>query len=250
MERPSLTLVPKPRIIKRDRSIIISLDLLLDRSEEVVEKTQDIDEVGAYKIPAISGLEGWISWVDTLRICTNKPLIYDHQKAGTDVPDTAEKFMESLSAAEFDAVILSPRTNDYETQEAWIKAAQKQELGVIVGGEMTHMENPAHYVEILDIYSDAVYLGVTDFVVPGNKPESIKRIREIVESKVKNPTFYAPGFGEAQGGDLAESAKVAGERFHAIVGRGIYWNTEEDRYNNADEMRKATLNLVKNFDKI
>ena len=234
MKRPSLTLVPKPRIIKRDRSLILALDLLLDRSKEVVEKTQNIDEVGAYKIPAISGLEGWINWVDTLRICTNKPLIYDGQKAGTDVPDTAEKFMESLSAAEFDAVILCPRTNDYATQEARIKAAQKQELGVIVGGEMTHIENPAHYAEILDIFSDAVDLGVTDFVVPGNRPESIKKIRERVLKEVKDPIFYAPGFF-SQGGDITESAKVAGERFHAIVGRGIY---------EADDIRKATLDLA------
>jgi len=38
---------------------------------------------------------------------------------------------------------------------------------------------------------------------------------------VKDLTLYVPGF-VAQGGMISEVAKVAGPRWHAIVGRAIY----------------------------
>ena len=165
---------------------------------------------------------------------TNKPLIYDHQKAATDVPYTAKKFMECLSAAEFSAVILFPRVNDYEVQKAWIKAAFEEDLGVIIGGKMTHQKEYPPLREIEEIYSIATELGVLDFVVPGNEPDFINHIRKFIENEGINPTFYAPGFA-TQGGDITESSKVAGERFHAIIGREIY---------EAKDIRQATLDLA------
>lgn len=220
-------------IISIDKSIILACDVSLEKFEEIVKQTADIEKVGGYKIPATSGFKGWVNWVDTARTYTSKPLIYDHQKAATDIPDTAKKFMDCLSAADFDAVILFPRVNDYEVQKAWIEAAFEQDLGVIVGGEMTHQKEYYLY-EINKIYSTAIHLGVSDFVVPGNRPDDIKRIRESLEKREISPTFYAPGFG-IQGGDITKSSKAAGERFHAIVGRGIY---------QANDIKKATLDLA------
>jgi orotidine-5'-phosphate decarboxylase len=76
--------------------------------------------------------------------------------------------------------------------------------------------------EALDeIYLLAAKLGVNNFVVPGNKPERILHYRKILEDKVSELTFYAPGF-IAQGGIITEAAKCAGPRWHAIVGRAIY----------------------------
>jgi len=51
--------------------------------------------------------------------------------------------------------------------------------------------------------------------------EKIKQVRELVEAEGVSPVFYAPGF-IAQGGKIEAAAKVAGDRFHGIVGRGIY----------------------------
>jgi len=85
---------------------------------------------------------------------------------------------------------------------------------------------------IMEMYLNAANLGVSDFVVPGNKPDDIRRIRETLEQRGVSPTFYAPGF-VAQGGSISDAAKVAGDSWHAIVGRGIYkaeenllWNTQ------------------------
>ena len=43
----------------------------------------------------------------------------------------------------------------------------------------------------------------------------------VVEAEGASPVFYAPGF-IAQGGKISDAAKAAGERFHGIVGRGVY----------------------------
>ena len=73
-----------------------------------------------------------------------------------------------------------------------------------------------------DMYEIAARRGVTDFVVPGNKPDRINHYRElIIKCGISEPIFYSPGL-VAQGGDITESAKAAGKRFHAIVGRRIY----------------------------
>ena len=59
------------------------------------------------------------------------------------------------------------------------------------------------------IYELAAKKGISDFVVPGNKPEKITEYREVVEHYCKEPCFYSPGL-IAQGGNLTESARAAG----------------------------------------
>lgn len=224
------------KIIQREKSIIPACDVPLDLYEKIVKDTTDVDCVGAYKIGFELGLSyGLPKVVELTRKYNDKPIIYDHQKAGTDIPATGKKFARIMRNAGVDAVILFPRTNDYKTHEAWVKASQDQGLGVIVGGEMTHQQNPPHYSEIMDIYSDAASFGVKDFVVPGNKPESIRRIRVVIEDEIEltNVAYYAPGF-VAQGGVISEGAKAAGKRFHAIVGRTVY---------TAQDIRKAAVDL-------
>ncbi|MDO8564021.1 MAG: hypothetical protein Q7R87_03360 [Nanoarchaeota archaeon] len=72
-----------------------------------------------------------------------------------------------------------------------------------------------------EMYRIAARAGVNNFVVPGNKPEVIKDVRSIIEAEGVSPIFYAPGF-VAQGGKIADAARVAGNNFHGIVGTAIY----------------------------
>ena len=67
----------------------------------------------------------------------------------------------------------------------------------------------------------AAQAGVRDFVVPGNKPEKISKYKKHIESFGVAPVLYSPGL-ISQGGEISESAKAAGEKWHAIVGRAIY----------------------------
>lgn len=178
--------------------------------------------------------------VEIAREYTDKPIIYDHQKAGTDIPEMGKKFMEACKKAGADAVILFTQAGP-ETEKTWIKAAKEEDLGVIVGGLMTHpkyVRSEGGYLvdkAVIEMYLNAAELGVTDFAVPGNRPEDIKRIRDKLESKEIAPTFYAPGF-VAQGGEITEAAKVAGNYWHAIVGRAIY---------RAEDIKKAALELTR-----
>src|SRR3989338_555255 len=214
------------RVIKLERSIIPSCDVSdLEKLNQLVKETCSVKGIGAYKI----GLElclkfGIPAVVREIRNNTQLPIIYDHQKAGNDIPELGEKFAEAVKGV--DAVILFPFAGP-ETEKEWIKACKKAKLGVIVGGEMTHLafsEEEGGFIsqkESLRIYEIAAEKGINNFVVPGNKPEKIKLYRAFLEARGIKPIFYSPGL-IAQGGSITESAKAAGNNWHAIVGRALY----------------------------
>lgn len=215
------------KIIGRDRSVIPACDVeTLEQFEELVRQTADVDGIGGYKIGFELGYLGLAKVVETARKHTQKSIIFDHQKAGTDIPDTGRNYARLMKRAGVDTVIFFPQAGP-ETERAWIYHALDNGLKVIVGGRMTH---PAYSVSeggfitdegALEMYRIAARAGVNNFVVPGNKPEVIKQVKELVESEGVSPVFYAPGF-IAQGGKIEAAAKAAGDRFHGIVGRGIY----------------------------
>jgi orotidine-5'-phosphate decarboxylase len=213
-------------IIKTNRSIIPACDLAtLEALETLVKHTCSVKGVGGYKI----GFElvipfGMKAVVTTIRRHTHLPIIYDHQKAGTDIPDTGEKFMKACKGV--DAVILFPQAGP-ETEKRWIEAAQKEGLGVLIGGEMTHpkfLESEGGFIRNgapRAIYELAASLGVRDFVVPGNKPDRIAEYRKLFETMGIKPVFYSPGM-ITQGGDISDAARAAGHEWHAIIGRALY----------------------------
>ena len=213
-------------LIKLNKSIIPSCDVSdLGKLRELVKETCSVKGIGAYKI----GLElvmrcGIPAVAEAIRKETDLPIIYDHQKAANDIPDLGEKFAKAAKGA--DAVILFPFTGA-ETEKAWIKACKKEKLVVIVGGEMTHkgfLESEGGFIsekESMRIYEVASEEKVSDYVVPGNKPDRIRAYKAFLESKGVKPVFYSPGL-ITQGGDINESAMATGERWHAIVGRALY----------------------------
>ena len=226
-------------IIKLKKSIIPSCDVdSLEKLSRLVIATCSVKGVGAYKI----GFElvipfGMAKVVKTIRKITKLPIIYDHQKAGTDIPDTGEKFMKACKNV--DAVILFPQAGP-ETEIAWIKAAQQSKMNIIVGGEMTHQAYLKEAGGFIDdnapkrMYEIAASMGITDFVIPGNKPEKSMEYVKIIKNKIKNPVFYSPGL-IPQGGCITDLAKKL-DSWHAIIGRAIY---------EAKDMRKAAEEFAK-----
>lgn len=227
-------------IIGIDRSIIPACDVKIDKYEQIIRETSNIPLVGGYKVGTALALSvGLRAIVEIARKYTNKPLIYDHQKAANDIPDTGKEFAAVVKESGINAVILFPLAGP-ATQTAWIQSAQELGLKVIVGGYMTHerfLVSEGGYVAdaaVDKIYSNSTYQGISDYVVPGNKPEIIQRLRSLLLEKGVDPVLYAPGF-ISQGGTLSEAALVAGPRWHAIVGRAIY---------EARDIYKATLSLT------
>lgn len=231
------------KIIKLDKSIIPACDVpTLEKLNQLVKETCSVDVVGAYKI----GLELVIPFgikrvIETIRAYTGLPIIYDHQKAATDIPDLGVKFIQACKGV--NAVIIFPQSGPV-TEEEWIKAAQKEKLGIIVGGEMTHPGYLKKDNGFIDdeapkkIYEIAAKLGVKDFVVPGNKPEKIIEYKTFLESFNIEPVLYSPGL-ITQGGSLTESAKMAGKYWHAIIGRALY--EAKDINKAAKELAKALI---------
>ncbi|MFH0799191.1 MAG: orotidine 5'-phosphate decarboxylase / HUMPS family protein [Pseudomonadota bacterium] len=226
-------------IIDIPRSIIPACDCDALRYEALVKATADLPGIGGYKLGFVLALSiGLPKAVEIARRHTKKTLIYDHQKAGTDIPDTGKAFARVCREAGINAVILFPQAGP-ETERAWIDYALGEEMGVIVGGLMTHkkyVRSDGGYIAdeaIIEMYEKAANLGVNDYVVPGNNPEAIKKIRAMLVREHSHPVFYSPGF-VAQGGEISEAAAAAGESYHAIVGRGIYA---------ADDMRRAAEEL-------
>lgn len=214
------------QIIKQERSVIPACDVSLEEFEKLVEQTADIPGIGGYKIPGTSGRKGWETWVETARKHTNKPLIYDHQKAATDIPDQGKQFMKDVKESGFDAVILFPQAGP-ETERAWIYHALNEGLGIIVGGRMTHpayTQSEGGFITdegAMEMYRIAARAGISNFVVPGNKIEVIEEVKKVIEAEGVEPIFYSPGF-IAQGGKIEDAAKVIGRTWHAIIGKGIF----------------------------
>ena len=211
----------------------------LDKLTKLVKATCSVKGVGAYKI----GFEliipfGMEKVVKAIRKITKLPIIYDHQKAGTDIPEMGSKFMKACKYV--DAVILFPQAGP-ETEVAWIKAAQQAKMNVIIGGEMTHQAFLKEAGGFIDdnapkrMYEIAASMGVVDFVIPGNKPEKLLDYVNLIKNKIKNPVFYSPGL-ITQGGSISDLAKKL-DSWHAIIGRAIY--EAKDMRKAAEEMAKA-----------
>jgi orotidine-5'-phosphate decarboxylase len=223
------------------KSIVVACDFAsMSSLERVVSKTFDLDGVGGYKIGFGLALRyGLPSIVDSIRTYTNKPVIYDHQKGGTDVPHTGAIFAEIMVEAKADYTILFPFSGP-STEIAWIEALLKKGIIPIVGAVMTipdFLKKDGGHIDegsALRIFDIAASHGVRDFVLPGNKPDIILDYMHRVEKMAPSSTYFLPGLG-TQGGDIQQCAKVMGENWHAIVGRSIY---------EAKDVRAATLSLI------
>ena len=239
------------RLIEKDKGIIPACDVPLDKFEDIVKATKDIDKVVAYKIGFEALADGLNNWVKTARKHTDKPIIYDHQKAMTDIPDTGKRFAEIIKNAGADAIIGFPLSGP-STQLEWIHSAFENDLEVLIGGEMTHPRfKKSEGGNIADETLVRTYVlgakaGVNNFVVPGNKPDRIALYKSEIEKAVEGikPSFYSPGL-VAQGGVISEATKVAGDRWYGIVGRGIYGDFEKlGRYFSEKEIRDAAFDHV------
>jgi len=170
---------------------------------------------------------------EVIRSISSKPIIYDHQKAATDIPDTGKLFVRVMKESGIDEVILFPQAGP-ATEEAWIKAVQEAGLKVIVGGIMTHpqyRESEGGYLKdaaVVDMYRLAYGAGVRDFVVPLTKPLATREIFEQAGLD-EGCRFYSPGYGK-QGGDPAAFDFL--RTHYLIIGRALLNSASPEEYLN------------------
>jgi orotidine-5'-phosphate decarboxylase len=234
------------RFIKYEKSIIPACDVLqIEDFRRLIKQTHDVEGIGAYKVGSILAIRyGLPALVQVVRELTDLPIIYDHQKSMTDIPGLGKDFATAVKESGANALIGFPQSGP-ATQEAWIKDCNELELEVIIGGEMTHprfKRSEGGYIadDALDeIYLLGARLGVNNFIVPGNKTERVVHYRKILQPIVDSLSIYATGF-VAQGGVITDTAKVAGDYWHVIVGRGIY--AAKDIHTAAKEMVSQLFN--------
>jgi len=235
-------------IIPLKKSVIVACDVgRISELDQLVAATAHVEGIGGYKVGWRLAIRDLEKAVYTVERYTSKPVVYDGQKFGNDIPEIGVEFARDLASCNVKAVIIFPFAGPV-TQRVWTEACLKEGLRVIIGGEMTHrgfLEADGGYIRNTapnDIYKLGAEMGIRDFVVPGNKPATVQHYREHIDgicarTDHKESCLYAPGFIN-QGGDVTETGKVAGENWHAIVGSAIY------KQNGMDAMRAAAEKVV------
>lgn len=179
-------------------------------------------EVGGLKIGSLLvwkyGLGKVVSEIKTM---CDFPVIFDAQKAGTDIPSIIEEQVKLASDIGVDAFIASALGAGSKTLESFVKASLKRNLVPIVVLEMTHPMANAFLREDAGkkVLTQCLEMGVENFVAPGNSPERIRMYRNLASEMHKTMKVFSPGIGPQGGGP--DTAVEAGADF-VIVGRSIY----------------------------
>ena len=216
-------------VMQRNRGIILAADVTtLAELRTLAELVSTVEEVAAIKVGFSLALRhGLPAVVSAVNAVARLSVIYDHQKAGTDIPRMGKPFALACRDAGAQGVIFFPQAGP-KTLEGFVSAAFECELTPIVGLVMTHqayLQSEGGYLADdapESMCKTAVGLGVTSFVLPGTKPDVIKRFATGPLDIVKPATIMTPGIG-SQGGSLRSALEAAGQhRYFAIIGSAIY----------------------------
>jgi len=222
-------------MFEREHGVIVACDVVeMERLEALVESTYGIEGIVGYKLGANLAIEYGLKEIVGFIKKYGLPVIYDHQKAGTDIPRMGDIFAEACKNASIDGVIIFPQAGP-STEKAFIDAIRKRNMHVMVGGEMTH---EAYLVEdggfIIDtapstIYEIAAKNGAEYFILPGNKPEAIKKYHMLITGIINEPKYAMPGIGR-QGGEIEKTFSILrGYSAYAIVGSAIYKSEDMEK---------------------
>lgn len=214
--------------IAASHGVICATDL--DDLETIARLLDAIDPVEGlvgYKFGSLLTLRfGLAAVVKAFRGLTSKWLIYDHQKAGLDIPSMASEFVAICRDAGMDALILFPLAGPGSVN-AFVGATLEAGLVPIVGGALPlpdYLAPVGGFVaeDALSRILDRAYtLGARDFIIPATDAFAI-RAQAAKFAAQGDTRLYIPGIG-ALGGDIARAfaaARPLGS--YAIIGRAIY----------------------------
>jgi orotidine-5'-phosphate decarboxylase len=217
------------KVLKGEMGIVPALDIdSHEHLELVVRETSKREGVAGYKLGLTSVLRfGLQESVRRLRDLTDLPILYDHQKAGPDMPDMAVKYTAMCKKADVDGLILFPLAGPTAV-DGFVGEAVRAGLIPVVGGEIPVPDygvSGGGYMldDALDrILVRAVHNKADHFVLPAHDLVKIDRWSKWIAANVTSPLVLLTGFG-ALGGSIETSfaaAAVCSRRF-AIVGRLI-----------------------------
>lgn len=218
----------------RSHGIVCACDLArLDDIAPLIEAIDSVDGLVGYKLGSLLTLRyGLVEVVRQLRKMTAKALIYDHQKAGLDIPSMAAQYAATCRDAGVDGLILFPLAGPTAV-DAFVGETLKAGLAPVVGGALPLPDYKASgggYVAAtaLGRIADRAFgLGARDFIVPATDVAAIRRHARSFGPKGRTRLFM-PGIG-ALGGEIKRAfAAATGLSTYAIIGRAIYAAAEPE----------------------
>lgn len=237
----------KNNLFHLNHGIIPACDVnTIDEFREIVARTSSIEGIVGYKIGCVLSLKyGLTKIAEEKENYTDLPIIYDHQKAGTDIPQMGEQFAMVCKQGRIKGVIIFPQAGP-NTEREFIKSILDHGLIPLVGGEMTHpgyLQKEEGFIRNgapEEMYKIGAEEGADYFIVPGNRVNEIKKYRELLSGIIDVPKFCMPGIGR-QGGDISDAFEAVEDYpAYAIIGSGIYKqkNIEEAAKNYCKEALK------------
>lgn len=216
------------RLENQSHGIVCACDLpRLDDVRKLIEAIDPVDGLVGYKLGSLLTLRyGLVEVVRQLRNVTGKALIYDHQKAGLDIPSMAAHYAAVCRDAGVDALVIFPLAGPTAV-DAFVGEPLKLGVAPIVGGALPlpdYKVSGGGYVSAsaLDrIAERAITLGARDFIVPATDAPAIRRHARLFGSR-DGTRLFLPGIG-ALGGEIKKAFAMAkGLSAYAIIGRAIY----------------------------
>ncbi|BBX61088.1 hypothetical protein MSAS_02620 [Mycobacterium saskatchewanense] len=193
---------------------------------DIVVATSSVPGVVGYKLGLATVLElGLAAAVDLVTTLTDLPIIYDHQKAGLDIPSNADNFARSLSAAGVTAAVVFPIAGPRATVE-YISAMRVAGIVPLVGGLLPI---PDYTQAAGGWVSDDVLEHVTRIALAHNEKHivvpagaHIGSIVRVAEETGIRPRLFVPGIS-ASGRELEALSDVVDRisGVYPIVGRAV-----------------------------
>jgi len=238
------------QFLHENHGVIVAADVTtIDKLQNLAEISSQVEEVVGIKIGFSLALRYGLSLlVKAIRDKCTLPVIYDHQKAGTDIPQMGKALADCCIEAGITGVIIFPQAGP-KTLESFVRAISEKDMVPIVGLVMTHSaylvseggfiadDAPERICEI------ALENGVRHFVLPGTKTELISKYIAGPLLKEKPCKILMPGIG-SQGGEIAKAFSAAeGHHCFAIIGSAIYASSDPLKAAKifASEIREAAL---------
>lgn len=215
--------------LRASKGIIIAADVpTISNLRDLAHICSQVSDVVAVKVGFSLALRYSLPSVVSAvnEVCT-LPVIYDHQKAGTDIPAMGKPFTQACRDAGVQGVIFFPQAGP-KTLEAFLTAAFDFELVPIVGLAMTHpayLKSEGGFID--DDATDSAFKiaidnGVRNFVLPGTKPDLIKKFADNPLGSIRPATIMMPGIG-SQGGAITTAFEATqGHNPFAIIGSAVY----------------------------
>jgi len=200
----------------------------IDRPDEedaldIASKFENIEEVGAIKIGLPLILSSNLSIIRKIKKTSQKPVILDLKIS--DIPTISSNIIEQAIKLGCDAVTIQGFVGKKVIQDC-VNVCIDSKLFILVVTGMTHEddENGLTNLHAEEIAKWALESEAHGIIVPGNKIDQIKVIKDIVNNEI---TIIATGFGATekggQGGKI-ELAEKAGAKFFI---QGTLYNPPE-----------------------